>query len=142
VQHTCSRAIIIADGQLKADGPPASLASEGNVLDVTLRSRDNGSADAVARLLRALPGVSDLHTAQTVEQGAMAFTLTSKGDADLRESLFDTAVQHKLVLLSLQRHTVSLEETFRKLTLADTGPSSSSLSSSSSGSSASSAPSA
>jgi hypothetical protein len=115
------------------------LASEGNVLDVTLRSRDHGTADSVGRLLRALPGVSDLHPAITTEEGALAFTLTSKGDADLREILFDTAVAHKLVLLSLQRHTVSLEETFRKLTLADTMSSSSSSSSSSTSSSAQSA---
>ena len=142
VQHTCSRAIIIADGQLKADGPPASLASEGNVLDVTLRSRDHGTADSVGRLLRALPGVSDLHPAISTEEGALAFTLTSKGNADLRELLFDTAVAHKLVLLSLQRHTVSLEETFRKLTLADTMSSSSSSSTSSSSTSSSSSSSA
>ncbi len=119
VQHTCSRAIIISDGQLKADGAPATLAQDGNVLDVTLRPRGDTNKDAIARLLRALPGVSDLHDSATAEKGALAFTLTSKGDADLREALFDVAVDNKLVLLSLSRHAVSLEETFRKLTVAE-----------------------
>jgi ABC-2 type transport system ATP-binding protein len=111
---------IIADGLLKADGAPATLAQDGNVLDVTLRAR-SGAADqeAVTKLLRGLPGVSDLAAAQPLEPGALSFTLTSRGDADLREALFDAAVEHKLVLLSLSRHAVSLEETFRKLTVAE-----------------------
>jgi ABC-2 type transport system ATP-binding protein len=121
VQHTCSRAIIIADGLLKADGAPATLAQDGNVLDVTLRSRRGDiDKDTVSRLLRGLPGVSDLASAQSVEPGALSFTLTSRGEADLREALFDAAVDNKLVLLSLSRHAVSLEETFRRLTVAET----------------------
>jgi ABC-2 type transport system ATP-binding protein len=120
VQHTCSRAIIIADGQLKADGAPATLAQDGNVLDVTLRSRSGAAdKDAVTKLLRGLPGVSDLAAAQPLEPGALSFTLTSRGEADLREALFDAAVANQLVLLSLSRHAVSLEETFRKLTVAE-----------------------
>jgi ABC-2 type transport system ATP-binding protein len=120
VQHTCSRAIIIADGQLKADGAPATLAQDGNVLDVSLRPRSGAAdKDAVTKLLRGLPGVSDLAAAAAIEPGALSFTLTSRGDADLREALFDAAIEHKLVLLSLSRHAVSLEETFRKLTVAE-----------------------
>lgn len=120
VQHTCSRAIIIADGVLKADGAPATLARDGNVLDVTLRSRSGADAAAVTRLLRGLPGLSDLATSESAERDALSFTLTSSGDADLREALFDAAIANQLVLLSLNRHAVSLEETFRKLTVKET----------------------
>ena len=84
------------------------------------RSRGDVDEDTIARLLRGLPGVSDLASAQSVEPGALSFTLTTRGEADLREALFDTAVDNKLVLLSLSRHAVSLEETFRKLTVAET----------------------
>ncbi|HEY1101256.1 MAG TPA: ATP-binding cassette domain-containing protein, partial [Myxococcota bacterium] len=128
VQHTCSRAIIIADGQLKADGPPSTLSSDGNILDVTLRSRAAASAEAVASILRTLPGLSDLATKTSTEDNALSFTLSSKGDADLREALFDTAVRNQLVLLSMATHSVSLEETFRKLTTSDTSVASSSTS--------------
>lgn len=135
VQHTCSRAIIIADGLLKADGAPATLSSDGNVLDVTLRSRKDAGADAVAQVLRGLPGVSDLSTKQSGESGALSFSIASKGDADVREALFDAAVAHQLVVLSMSRHAVSLEETFRKLTMADVAtPSSSAAPTSSSAS--------
>lgn len=119
VQHTCSRAIIIADGQLKADGPPSTLSSDGSVLDVTLRSRAAASTETVAAMLRLLPGLSDITAKPASEAGALSFTLSSKGDADLREPLFDAAVANQLVVLSLSRHAVSLEETFRKLTTTD-----------------------
>lgn len=128
VQHTCSRAIIIADGLLKADGAPASLSSEGNVLDLTLRSRKDAGVDAVAQVLRGLPGVSDVSTKSLLdaEKGALSFSIASKGDADVREALFDAAIAHQLVVLSMSRHAVSLEETFRKLTMADVATPSSS----------------
>jgi len=120
VQHTCSRAIIIADGQIKADGAPESLTQAGNVTDVTLRKRDGAaSTDDIARLLRALPGISEVTSKSATEKNAVSFTLQSKGDADLREALFDVAVENKLVLLSLSRQAVSLEETFRKLTVSE-----------------------
>jgi len=129
VQHTCSRAIIIADGQLKADGPPSTLSSDGSVLDITVRSRASASAETVAAMLRLLPGLSDITTKPATEAGALSFTLSSKGDADLREPLFDAAVANQLVVLSLSRHAVSLEETFRKLTTTDAVSTSSSTAS-------------
>ncbi len=119
VQHTCSRAIIIADGQLKADGPPSTLSSDASILDITVRSRAQASSATVAALLRSLPGLSDITTKPAAEEGALSFTLTSKADADLREPLFDAAVANQLVVLSMSRHAVSLEETFRKLTTAE-----------------------
>jgi ABC-2 type transport system ATP-binding protein len=118
VQHTCSRAIIIADGVLKADGPPSTLTSDGNTIAVTVRARGGASDADVVKLLRGLPGVSDVSPTPTMEKGALAFAIASKGDADPREALFDALVEHKLVLLALERRQVSLEETFRKLTTA------------------------
>ncbi len=125
VQHTCSRAIIIADGQLKADGPPSTLSSDASILDITVRSRAAASSETVASMLRLLPGLSDITSKPASEAGALSFTLTSKADADLREPLFDAAVKNHLVVLSMSRHAVSLEETFRKLTTTDAVSSSS-----------------
>jgi ABC-2 type transport system ATP-binding protein len=119
VQHTCSRALIISDGVLKADGPPSTLTSDGNTIAVTVRPRGDLKGEAIAQLLRALPGVSDVTAAPTTEKDAQAWLLSSKGEADPREALFDALVDKQLVLLALERRTVSLEETFRKLTTSD-----------------------
>jgi ABC-2 type transport system ATP-binding protein len=119
VQHTCSRAIIIADGALKADGSPSTLTADGNTLSVAVRPRSgDASVDALLKSFRALPGVSDVSSAPAVEKGALSFTIVSKGDSDPREALFDVVVDQKLVLLALERRTISLEETFRKLTVS------------------------
>jgi ABC-2 type transport system ATP-binding protein len=119
VQHTCSRAIIIADGTLKADGAPSTLTADGNTLTVAVRPRGGDVAvDALLQSFRALPGVSDVSSSPSSEKGALSFTIVSKGDSDPREALFDAVVGQRLVLLSLERRTVSLEETFRKLTVS------------------------
>ncbi len=125
VQHTCSRALIISDGVLKADGPPSTLSSEGTTIALTLRARGEVKGDGVLQLLRGLPGVSDVTSTPTTERDAQAFTISAKGDADPREALFDAAVDKKLLLLSLERRSVSLEETFRKLTTSEASPSTS-----------------
>ena len=117
VVHTCSRALIIADGVLKADGPPSTLTSDGNNIAVTVRAR--GATKDVIGVFRALAGVSDVVRADTTEKDAHAFVISSKGDVDPREALFDAVVKNDLVLLALERRTVSLEETFRKLTTSD-----------------------
>ena len=119
VQHTCSRALIISDGVLKADGPPSTLSADGTTVAVTLRARGDVKGDAVLQMLRSLPGVSDVTTTTTTEANALAFTISSKGEFDPREALFDAAVEKKLLVLSLERRAVSLEETFRKLTTSD-----------------------
>ncbi|MBM4282579.1 MAG: ATP-binding cassette domain-containing protein [Deltaproteobacteria bacterium] len=119
VQHTCSRAIIIADGTLKADGAPSTLTADGNTLSVAVRARGGDTkVDELLKSLRALPGVSDVTTAPATEKGALSFTLVSKSDSDPREALFDLVIDQKLVLLGLERRTISLEETFRKLTIS------------------------
>ncbi len=82
----------------------------------------------MAQVLRGLPGVSDVSTKSLLdaEKGALSFSIASKGDADVREALFDAAIAHQLVVLSMSRHAVSLEETFCKLTMADVATPSSS----------------
>ncbi len=119
VVHTCSRALIISDGVLKADGPPSTLTSDGTTVAVTLRARGDTKGADIIKNLRGVSGVSDVTSAATTEKDAQAFLITSKGDVDPREQLFDFAVQHQLLVLALERRSVSLEETFRKLTTSD-----------------------
>ena len=119
VQHTCSRALIISAGKLVADGPPATLTTDGDIIEVVVAPRQYAGAssqtsDDVQRILSAVTGVEDVHAKPAPEPGTFAFTLAAKGDP--RHALFDVIVENKLVLLALERRHVSLEETFRKLT--------------------------
>ena len=122
VQHTCSRAIIISDGVLKADGPPATLTSEGSSFHVVVGARNGNVDDAdVRRALQALPGVTAVEPGVTEDKAGRAFILAARADADPRTALFDAIVGKNLILLGLEKKTVSLEETFRKLTTSDAG---------------------
>ena len=122
VQHMCTRAVIISDGKLVADGTPASLSAEGSTLEVVVAARE-GALDAarVKSALRAVPGVKDLGEKPAPEKDALAFSLSvaTDGLVDPRKALFSTIVSNDLVLLALERRQVSLEETFRRLTTAE-----------------------
>ena len=68
-------------------------------------------------MLQAVSGVNEIADKPSPEKDALAFTLGVTGDP--RRDLFAAIVARDLVLLGLDRRTVSLEETFRKLTTSD-----------------------
>jgi ABC-2 type transport system ATP-binding protein len=120
VQHMCSRAVIIAEGKIVADGPPDALAAEGGSINVVVTARDGDlTVSRVLPILKALDGVTDVHERPTPEPHALAFTLLTRGKSDPRRALFDAVIENKLVLLALEHRQLSLEETFRKLTVSD-----------------------
>lgn len=122
VQHMCSRALIISDGKIVADGAPDQLSSEGDRIDLVLTGkRGTPDAAAVRTLLKTLPDVAEVHERTTGEKEALAFSLTTKGNTDPRRALMAALIDAELVLLQLDKKALGLEETFRKLTTAEPG---------------------
>jgi ABC-2 type transport system ATP-binding protein len=120
VQHMCSRAVIISEGKIVADGAPDSLAAEGGTVDVVVAGRDGPIKFADVRdLFAKLDGVERVAERNSSDANAVAASLHTKGKVDVRRKLFDVVVENKLVLLGLEHKTMSLEETFRKLTTTD-----------------------
>ena len=118
VQSTCSRVLIINDGKLVADDSPEHLTAGGEgALVIVLASRAGAPLDAahVAGLLRAVPGVSGVESAEGEGHGTAGFRLRF-GLEDPRRALFEAVVKHDLMLLEVRRTQASLEDTFRKLT--------------------------
>lgn len=127
VQAVCSRAIIINRGTLVADDTPDALIASGDVTTVALTLRGRKGAtfsaqEALARL-QALPGVATAcvqsagpnHSANDASLGA-SFTITGPQGHDLRELLFEAAVDNAWCVLEMRREKQSLEETFQRLT--------------------------
>lgn len=116
VQATCSRVLIVSDGQIVADDTPQSLTAEGGTIRMVVGAR-SGAADAgkIRGVLSNAPGVGEVLDDETSENDAVAFTL-KYGNDDPRRALFDAVVQNEWILLSLEHRQVSLEETFRRLT--------------------------
>jgi ABC-2 type transport system ATP-binding protein len=121
VQATCSRVLIISDGQIVADDAPDRLAEEAGHIDLELAPREGtASAGAASAWLSALSGVEEVAPTEAEDPGAVAFTLRI-GAQDPRAAIFDAAGQNGMVILHLARRRVSLEEIFRRLTTSEDG---------------------
>jgi ABC-2 type transport system ATP-binding protein len=118
VQATCSRVLIIADGEIVADSPTAQLTSElGSIhVELCIRPGSTRTIEGVQQVLQRLPGVEDIERAPPSEKDNFAFLLKTGGSEDPRRALFDACVDNDMILLQLERRQVSLEDTFRRLT--------------------------
>lgn len=121
VEATCNRIIIINEGNLVADDTKETLAQRktGTLIRVVLKDQNGNQPqpDAICSTFSNLPGVRSVEPFEGEGPGTIGIKLRTNGDQDPREAIFCTAVSNNLVLLDLHREQISLEETFRKLTL-------------------------
>jgi ABC-2 type transport system ATP-binding protein len=125
VQASCGRIIIINKGKLVADDTPEVLtgADRRAVVRLIVKSR-NGTPLAegdVRSALSSVPGVAAVERADGEGDGTLGFRIRAAGSLDPREGIFHAAVKGSFVLLDLHRERVSLEDTFRQLTLGQEG---------------------
>jgi ABC-2 type transport system ATP-binding protein len=109
VEAICDRVIIIKEGRIMADGKPGEIAFNAGIEKETLllefdRKPDSGKIESITGVLK-LKHISD--TQILVE------TDPSK---DMRPALFNFAVSEGLMILSMQKREMSLEEVFQELT--------------------------
>ncbi len=126
VQASCNRIIIINDGKLVADDTPEGLSEReaGALVRLVLKAADDGrapGAEKIHSLISEMPGVSSVTSDEGEGRGTLGFSLRTSGDDDPREALFRMAVDNDWVLLDMHREQISLEDTFRRLTIGDEG---------------------
>ena len=120
-EATCDRIIIINRGKLVADGTPESLGASGISAYVLRMILKNAESTEVNRVLSAVPGVSKviIPADTAVEQGQLQLQVFCEGD--LREELYNCVKSTDWVLMEFANERQSLEETFRELTLSESG---------------------
>lgn len=118
VEAVCDRLIIVADGQIVADGTPAELA-KAQANDTRLTVEIEGDESEISALLNALPGVKSVVALGKKEAGAYAFRVQPNAGADIRRALFTRLAEAGMVLLSSRTNEPSLEELFISLTHGD-----------------------
>jgi gliding motility-associated transport system ATP-binding protein len=123
VQASCSRIIIINGGRLVADDRTDALtgADAGAVIHLIVKGR-NGTAVAEGAVRAALASVAGVRSVEAQEgegSGTLGFRIHAAASTDPREGIFRAAVQGDFVLLDLHREHVSLEDTFRQLTIQE-----------------------
>lgn len=123
IERMCDRVLVMAGGELRADGAPRDLASRsiaGATYVVQIRRDKPGDDERALRLLRNLPFVQDLqpNTADrsTLISGWSVWVVTAKdGAPDLRESIAQGCLQQGLLVRELRKETASLEKAFLRL---------------------------
>jgi ABC-2 type transport system ATP-binding protein len=125
VQASCGRIIIINAGKLVADDTPDVLTGMDAhaVIRLVAKGRSGLALDegAVQAALTAVPGVAAVERSDGEGAGTVGFRVRAAGANDPREAIFRAAVDADFVLLDLHRERVSLEETFRQLTVGEGG---------------------
>ncbi len=109
VEATCHRAIIIIDGEIKADNRMDELtASSSAVVGI------NEEASDVEAALRQVQGISGV-LAETSAQGFVRYRVTGDKDLALCPLIFDVAKDKAWRLSELRPETRTLESVFREL---------------------------
>jgi len=112
-QSACDRVLIIHQGKIVADGTPDLLReqmSKGQRLLLELKAPGAPAQEALSRLA----GVERV-TVQK-EADSHVVLLLESSQADLREAVFDLAVEHHWPILQMTPEQFSLEDVFRELT--------------------------
>ena len=121
VQATCSRVVIINEGQIVADGTAEELSrqSRGSLtIDLELGGK-RANSDFPIDLLKKIEGVQDawIKEKPTAERDSVLIGVTADAGRDPRGDIARVLVScDELELLQLLAQKASLEEVFRKLT--------------------------
>ena len=112
-QAACDRVLIIHQGKIVADGTPDLLREQmvkGQRLLVELKAPAEAARDTLSRL----PGLERV-TVQK-ESGPQVVLLLESQGADLREAVFNAAVQNHWPIFQMTPEQYSLDDVFRNLT--------------------------
>ncbi|MDX2227375.1 MAG: ATP-binding cassette domain-containing protein [Verrucomicrobiae bacterium] len=113
VEMICSRVLIINKGRIEASDTPANLQKNllgGTLVNVLMK----GPAAEVRKAVQALDGVRE---AQATDEGGLAqVTVWTTKNLDLRETIFNLAVERKWPILEMTQPKRTLEEVFIQIT--------------------------
>lgn len=111
VQALCDRVLIINQGKLVADDTISGLQA------TTTQERRVTVTFDKAPPLAALQGLDDVQRVQAHTDGEPhSYVISTQSETDIRPLIFRFAVQHQLVLLSMQQQVYTIEDVFQQLT--------------------------
>ena len=116
VTAVCSRAVIITNGKIVADGTPAELESQSRfhqAIRVTLTDSHDLLAD-----LKAVPGVASVEVA---ESNGLAYTILAEGGTSIFSQVSEVAQQKHWPISEFHVERGQLEDVFRSVTQQSEG---------------------
>jgi len=112
VEAICDRVIIINEGLIVADDSAKSIQAGAHTEFLTIIVEFNSKIES--QKIETIEGVI-----RVKEIKDNNWLVQSRKDRDIRQDIFDLAVQNSLSVLSLQKKEKSLEEVFQELTKKD-----------------------
>jgi ABC-2 type transport system ATP-binding protein len=115
VEATCSRVLIINEGEIAATGTPEELHSIAGGEDSLYVSVKQGGAQ-VEETIGQIPGVTSVAGVGEPESGYSRYLVKARDGSDVGERIFTAAVERGWTINELRRETLSLEDIFLRLT--------------------------
>jgi len=117
VEKSCTRVIIVNQGEIVADGTQAELVARQPQGGLRLKVRGPEPA-VLAQMRELLPDDVPVEVAERADDGSVVYRVgVQKQSAPLDEALARLVVKNGWDLAELQRETPSLEDVFRSLTV-------------------------
>ncbi len=117
VEAVCSRAIIIANGRIVANGTPEELLAQSSYHNAVSLTIKNSQPDTLLPKLQQIPGIASAQPLNDALNGSAAFQLFPKDGQPILSEVERFIQQESLQVEQLYAEKGRLDEVFRKVTL-------------------------
>jgi ABC-2 type transport system ATP-binding protein len=117
VDAICSRAVIIADGRVIADGAPSQLAEQSPLFNAISVVLSTDKVQQARSILEALDDVQEVRV-QSLAGGLAKLTVVPAASRLILNPVINTLGESKLEAISIRPEASALEDLFRQLTVS------------------------
>lgn len=120
ISAVCDHVFIISHGKLVASDSTENLLERmtgAQEIELLLKAEENEAETAI----REIAQVERCEKTEAKEDGTVGFLVTAKKDADVREAIYHTCVEHHMPILEMKAASKSLEDVFLELTSQEGG---------------------
>ena len=120
VEAACTRAIIIDQGSVVADGTPEQLKGKSKAAGLLSVSITGMAGSGILSEIRSLRDVTDVTELSSTDSSFKGEVYSSKKNNSLSEDVFNLCKDKGLILQELKIEEGRLDDVFREITVADT----------------------
>ena len=120
VSAVCDHVFIISHGKLVASDSTENLLERmtgAQEIELLVKAEEDTAETAI----REVAQVERCEKTESKEDGAVQLLVTAKKDADVREAIYHTCVEHHMPILEMKAASKSLEDVFLELTSQEGG---------------------
>ena len=120
ISAVCDHVFIISHGKLVASDSTENLLERmtgAQEIELLVKAEEDTAETAI----REVAQVERCEKTESTEDGAVQLLVTAKKDADVREAIYHTCVEHHMPILEMKAASKSLEDVFLELTSQEGG---------------------